>query len=252
MSRLLRRFLRQYEGDFGTYDLVYAHHECLDTSMLARYLAEKYNIPFVILLHNEPFRPIDRIFRIRPVRSLTNLAELVPVLNLNLFTRFEYLRILASPHFREFFVISPAPLQVSGLSGVRHTILSPANALSNNLLPAPATGPEKGDYALYASRFGEEKGIFELPGIWKQIHEQQPAMKLLVYGNSSDEALEKFRDRVHTLSLDDSIIVQGYVPSATDFLRVVSRARVLLHPSHSDGFSMIILESLAHGTPVVA
>lgn len=253
MNRLLLRYLRNYLTDPGSYDLIYSHHECLDTVMLAERLSDQLRIPFIILLHNEPFPPLRRIPKLRPLSSLRDIGALVPALNVNLSVRYIYHRIITSPRFRKFLAISPAPLVIAGLTSAPHTILNPANALNDGLLPESGrTRQEKGNYALCASRFADEKGIFELPHIWKTIHEEMPDMKLIVYGNAPEEAVKKFRDLVHHFSLEDSISVQGYLPDDREFYAMVSRARVLIHPSHSDGFSMIILESLALGTPVVA
>jgi glycosyltransferase involved in cell wall biosynthesis len=253
MSRMLSRYLQNYLQDLGTYDLIYSHHECLDTAMLAQRLSDQLRIPVVILLHNEPFQPVQRILKIWPISSVKDIAALVPALNMYLSTRYIYHRIITSIRFRRFLAISPAPLVVSGLSSVPHTILNPANALNDGLfLQTGKKWPKKGNYALFASRFADEKGIFELPYIWKKIHEEMPDMKLIVYGNSSEEALRKFQDIVHHLLLEDTISVQGYLPDEREFYHVVSQARVLIHPSHSDGFAMIILESLAQKTPVVA
>jgi len=40
--------------------------------------------------------------------------------------------------------------------------------------------------------------------------------------------------------------------SKAELYGLLSRAKVLLYPSHSDSFSIVVLESLACGTPVVA
>lgn len=253
MSRSISRYLHNYLKDLGTYDLVYSHHECLDTAMLVQRISAEYRLPFIILLHNEPYFPVRRMLKIRHFSSLDDVAALIPALNLYFSSWFMYRKIITSPRFRRFLVISPAPLEVSGLSFTPHTVLNPANAISVSLHPAPEIKrPEKGNYALFASRFSEDKGIFELPYIWMAIHKQLPDMKLFVYGNSSEETFNKFQDLIHGLSLDDSVSVRGYLPDETEFYNAVSRARVLIHPSHSDGFSMIILESLALGTPVAA
>jgi glycosyltransferase involved in cell wall biosynthesis len=253
MSRFLSRYINEYLKEIGSYDIVYSHHECLDTSMLAQHIAEKYHIPFIILLHNEPYRSVWRILKIRSIRSFGDVAALLPVLNLNVSTWFVYRRICSSPCFREFLAISPSPLILATLTTVRHTILKPANAFRSEILPLSGKNlPEKEDFALFASRFEEEKGIFELLYLWKLIHEKLPGMKLVVYGNSSDETLEKFRNLINHLSLEESVSVQGYMHEEKAFFDTVAKARVLLHPSHSDGFSMIILESLALHTPVVA
>jgi glycosyltransferase involved in cell wall biosynthesis len=253
MARLLARFENQYLQDPGKYDIVYSHHECLDTVMLAQRLAKRLGIPFVILLHNQPFHPVRRILQIHPVASLADIPVLVPELNLNLSRQFVYQRILKSPQFTKFLAISPAPLEISGLSGAPHMILSPANALDDTLIPVPSgLVTKKGDYVIFASRFSEEKGILELPKIWKEIHERYPELRLLVYGNHSPGILKKFLDQVDNLSLGGTVAIRGYEHDQTLFYTMVRGARMLLHPSHSDGFSMIILECLALGTLVVA
>lgn len=43
----------------------------------------------------------------------------------------------------------------------------------------------------------------------------------------------------------------GYV-SRNDHVKILSKAKILVYPSHKDSFSLIVLESLALGTTVVA
>jgi len=45
-------------------------------------------------------------------------------------------------------------------------------------------------------------------------------------------------------------VLAGFLPKEK-YYETLARARALVYPSHSDSFSLVILESLAVGTPVV-
>ena len=70
-------------------------------------------------------------------------------------------------------------------------------------------------------------------------------------GRLNDGATERaFAREVRRLGLD-GVRLTGWL-SKEELYGLLSRAKVLLYPSHSDSFSIVVLESLACGTPVVA
>jgi len=73
-------------------------------------------------------------------------------------------------------------------------------------------------------------------------------VRLYVMGKFEDPRdMEDFEREVRDLNVE----YLGFRRS-DELFKVVSKARVVLYPSHFDSFSLVILESLAAGTPVVA
>ncbi len=251
---MISGYLKNYLGDLkGPFDVVYAQHETLDAGMLAYRISGKLNVPFVFLLHSEPYTSGYTLLR---RKKFVTFREYLFWLSGNFLpnysTYFFYRKALNSPLFKGLLAISPSPLQISGLSGTKHTILNPSNAFDPSLLRYRENPAGKGDYAIYFSRFSQEKGIFEVPFIWKGVAQELPQVKLLLYGLASEFNAAMYRAMVHAVSMDDVLMYRGYTPDEHELQDTLHRAKVMVHPSHSDGFSLSILESLAAGTLVVA
>jgi glycosyltransferase involved in cell wall biosynthesis len=98
-----------------------------------------------------------------------------------------------------------------------------------------------------------EKGIFELPKIIKILKgEYDEDVKLKVMGAFPNDGVRRiFFSLVRRYGVENNIEYLGFV-SEEEKHEIVAKAKVLIYPSHSDWFSLVILESLALGTPVVA
>ncbi len=254
ISHMVSGYAGKYLEDLnGPFDIVYAHHETLDAAMLAYRLSGKLNVPFVFLLHSEPYKPLSTLVK---NKKFVSIAEYAYWLAANLFPNYStglfYRKAMNSPLFRGLLAISPSPLIISGLSGIHHKILNPSNAVDPSLLRNRENPAGKEQYAVFFSRFSQEKGIFEIPFIWKGVAREIPGAKLLLYGIASEFNLTRYRSLVQGLSMDDLLMYRGYTQDTQELHDTVRRAKVMVHPSHSDGFSLSILESLAAGTPVVA
>jgi glycosyltransferase involved in cell wall biosynthesis len=143
--------------------------------------------------------------------------------------------------------VSSVPLRLSGLDqmGLRTVITKPANAFDPEA--AKWRGESKEDYAVYFTRLIPEKGLFDVPKIWRMVNSRRD-VRLYVMGKFEDPRdMEDFEREVRDLNVE----YLGFRRS-DELFKVVSKARVVLYPSHFDSFSLVILESLAAGTPVVA
>jgi glycosyltransferase involved in cell wall biosynthesis len=106
--------------------------------------------------------------------------------------------------------------------------------------------------AIFFARLIPIKGLFELPEIWKQVIKELPKAKLAVAGITENEIYVKnFLDVVNQNHLSSNIIFLGELDELS-LKRSVSSSKVALYPSLIDSFSLVTLESLACGTPVVA
>lgn len=75
-------------------------------------------------------------------------------------------------------------------------------------------------------------------------------LAVLLAGEASDPAyLATLKTRLAELSLEDTVHLIGFEP---DVRTLLAHAEILVHPSHSEGFGMAILEAMAAGKPVVA
>jgi len=124
-------------------------------------------------------------------------------------------------------------------------VLKPANAFERELLNYSTL--DKEDYAVFFARLVPDKGIFDLPAIWKKVREKMPKAKLVVIGKFGDE---KIKRKFLSMTKDIGIEYKGFLPR-DELLRTVAKAKVFVYPTYSDSFSLVMLESLALKTPVV-
>jgi len=106
---------------------------------------------------------------------------------------------------------------------------------------------DKEDYAIFFARLIPEKGIFELPRIWRKVRERIPSAKLVVVGKFYNEKVKK---NFLTASKDSGIEYTGYL-SRGDLINTIAKARLFVYPTHFDALPLAVLESLALKTPVV-
>ena len=98
-------------------------------------------------------------------------------------------------------------------------------------------------------RIHEQKGVFEVPGIWKDVLDKRPEARLLIIGSGPhrDAMEEKFK----ALGVADSVTCAGSV-GETKKNELLARSRVGLSLSYEEGWGLSVTEFLASALPVVA
>lgn len=108
----------------------------------------------------------------------------------------------------------------------------------------PALSGLDGKYILlYAGRVSKEKGVMELPEIFRKIREKIDNVVLVVIGNGP--ALDEMKS-----ALPDAIF-PGWI-SHDELPDYYSSADLLLLPSKFDTFSCVLLESFSCGLPAIS
>ena len=206
-------------------------------------------IKFGITLHEPPFYKDSLTY----LRRLIKFYGINPYTGKGFHTRFLYNELIAKPTYRKLlksneptFIagVSEAPLKLSGLKG---EVIRPGNAFDRSLLKYRNNGKE--DYVVFWSRLNQDKGIQEIPEVLRLINKRRRT-KLILMGKFFDKYnYKRFWSKVRKYGLDVEYL--GFV-EREKLKSIVSKARLLLYPSHVDGFSLVVLEALALGTPVVA
>ena len=96
---------------------------------------------------------------------------------------------------------------------------------------------------LFAGRVSDEKGVMELPAIYRSVRESYPDVKLAIAGTGPKESDLR-------AALPDAIFL-GWVDH-DKLPAVYSAADMLLLPSRFDTFGCVVLEALSCGLPVTA
>ena len=128
--------------------------------------------------------------------------------------------------------------------GVKKTVVIP------NFLPYTHkyNGFEKkrDNTMIYVGRLSSEKGVFLLLEIWEKIIAQRPEMKLKIYGIGSE------RSAMNKIIADRNIPNVSFMGFVSDATEIYQNAQVLLCPSETEGFGMVLLEAMYHGVVPVA
>ncbi|MBN2174018.1 MAG: glycosyltransferase [Bacteroidales bacterium] len=96
---------------------------------------------------------------------------------------------------------------------------------------------------LFAGRISREKGVMELPEIYKKVKETLPEVRMVIAGTGpAEKELKK--------ALPDALFL-GWV-NHEELPNIYSAADLLILPSKFDTFSCVVLESFSCGLPVVA
>lgn len=102
--------------------------------------------------------------------------------------------------------------------------------------------------ACYVGRLVENKGVFDLVAIWKEVVVELPRAKLAIVGDGSD------RDRLVRLTetehLQENIALCGFVEESRKF-EILLNSKLFLMPSYADDWGIAILEALSCGVPAV-
>lgn len=157
--------------------------------------------------------------------------------------------LIKDPVFKNLLSVSKA-IQYLNLSYEKVRILKVANAFDKNLLKFRTK--KKEDYLVFWARLYSLKGILEIPYIIWELVKKYNDIKLMLFGKFCKETeKDYFFYLLKKLGIERNVEYLGFLPEEKKY-EIVSKARAVLYPSHSDSFSLVILESLALGTPVVA
>lgn len=123
-------------------------------------------------------------------------------------------------------------------------------ATDNNDLNVTLSFP----YLLHVGTFEKRKNLSILIEAFEQIHQKQPALKLILIGQASPK--ESIDDYAHITqmikekNLVSSVQLPGYV-SDDQLHYYYKNALLYVFPSRNEGFGIPVLEAFAYGLPVI-
>lgn len=104
----------------------------------------------------------------------------------------------------------------------------------------------------FYSRLVPEKGIFEVPKILKEIRNLGHDVNLMIAGEFKYKKDEQtFFRLLNRYGVKEYVIFMGFL-NENELKDVLSNSKVLMYPSHSDSFSIALLNSIHLKTKVVA
>lgn len=100
---------------------------------------------------------------------------------------------------------------------------------------------------LFLGRIGERKGVYELVHAMEYLKKRNIKFALKIAG---DGEIEKCRDLVQELRLDENVEVMGWI-SGREKLKELEDADCLVLPSKYESFGIVILEAMVNQLPCV-
>ncbi len=231
------------------FDVILDIHESGTSLIYALYLAKRLKAPIVKVLHNEPFRTLRWFGRgYRYVDGVYGLLEDSYVFIEHRLTKAVYEMAMKSGLLRGIASVSQVPIYYSSVDklaikyGVRLRVYRYGNAYDKDLIYKYRNIHDKENYVVFYGRITPAKGIWDIIKVARHLND----IDIVIFGPISD------RIRVRFLrNLPNNIKYMGYRPR-DELYSSVAKAKVLIYPSHIDSFSLVVLETLALGTSVVA
>lgn len=100
---------------------------------------------------------------------------------------------------------------------------------------------------LMVGRLSPEKGFDRMINIWREMAKCFPAWKLSIIGDGNEK--DRLLQQIERLGLEHSVEV---LPSTPDIILEYLKSSVFVLTSRYEGFSMVLVEAMACGVPVVA
>ncbi len=98
-----------------------------------------------------------------------------------------------------------------------------------------------------AGRLAPEKQQSQLVKAWKIIHDKHPDWILEIYGDGI--LRQKLNEQIISSGLENNVILKGNVNNIT---QAYTESSIFALTSQSEGFSLVILEAMACGLPIVS
>lgn len=104
---------------------------------------------------------------------------------------------------------------------------------------------------VFVGRLSHEKGVMRLLRIWEKVSNHLPGYTLSIYGEGGAKAeMEQFLEQsAEGSSLRDSVKFKGF---CKDLSQIYLNADLLLMTSDTEGFGMVLIESMYYGVPCIS
>ena len=162
----------------------------------------------------------------------------------------QFLSLALIRKFADVFVgCSQESVDLLKMRGFPESILYFVRPGANIVLP---TKTGKSEYsAIFLGRIHPSKGIDDILLVWKEVLLKKPQAKLALIGKGEENVMCFYQSKIEKLGLSDCIKMLGFIPD-NEVSSLLSATRLLVFPSHEEGYGMAVSEAIAHGCNVVA
>jgi glycosyltransferase involved in cell wall biosynthesis len=229
---------RRLEGLIREAAIVHIHGLWREYSVLASRLCRKHGKPYVISAHGmlQPWTLNNGKWKKRAYLSAVELPVLRGAAGLRALTRTE------TDDYRRLGLQNPVKVVPNGVD-------VPAGISPDEFLNAfPGLAGRR--LILFLGRIHPKKGIDILCRAWAHLEKDLPDVQLVIAGPDEGDTLSDLTELIRTLGIDNRVTFTGLLRGPTKWSALAASTLFVL-PSHSEGFSVSILEALGCGLPVL-
>lgn len=224
----------------GNFDVIHVHHPMM-IGRTARYLSWKYHVPMVFTYHTRYEQYLHYI-------GLSKLKRIMPAYVRN-YTKHCDMVIAPTPLMKEYLEQIQSGVDISVLpTGLPEDSFAPEEEKSLHIRQELSEG--KSYLFCTVARLAKEKNLAFLLNCMKILKDSWGNdFRLALIGDGPQRSeLEK---KVDKLGIKDEIIFVGKVPNQ-EIKNYCHASDLFLFPSLSETQGIVLLESMAVGTPVIA
>lgn len=216
-----------YVRNYGKPDLIHVHC-AFNAGVVAKYIKEKWAIPYIVTEHSSEYSAAFSISKAKEAFEIyDNADKVIAVSNYlkNLIcekVNFDKQRIEVIPNFIDTDFFDP-------------------NASTNHY--------ERENVIFTACNLIDTKRLDRLLEAFKIVSTQQPHWKLIIAGSGPEK--DKLELLVKDLGLFDKVIFTGFL-TKEQIRDQLMKARIFVSSSDIETFSVVLIEAMSMGLPVVA
>ena len=122
------------------------------------------------------------------------------------------------------------------------------NPIEEKLFNVSVTDVKANNNFLYVGRLSAEKHVEDIIEAFSDITEENDACTLTIVGSGTDEYENKLKSIVSNKNLQGKVLFEGYHTDVSEYFK---RATALVMASEIEGYPTVVVESFAHGVPIV-
>lgn len=105
---------------------------------------------------------------------------------------------------------------------------------------------------VYVGRVTEQKGVFNLIQVWKEVVKLKPEARLIIAGLITPETTKEVNEKIKMYNLTENVELKGSVTEKEKF-KIIAESQIFLHLANYEPLFPVIgiLEGLSVGLPVV-
>lgn len=223
-------------------ELLHVHTYGTHHASVARRYARRHRVPYVLTAHYHPIWSIHGGWLRHRIRGFYDRRLAAPIVA-------DAATLIVQTHEEERLI------RENGFPLPRVAIVPPGYTP----LPPPTAGDRPfarafqidGPFALFVGRLASNKGLVELVDAFASLVRHDATARLVLVGEDGGERA-RIEQRVRERGLTAAVRFTGHVADEALLAAGLREARVFTLPSQYEAFGLVLLEAMAHGTPVVA